>query len=76
MHSGFLPRNGYATISQFIDATTEVVGMGPILATFLAVLGASIDGDGTSWSIHNSPPPGVGGPLASQGRGLTGSHNK
>ncbi|PPJ50228.1 hypothetical protein CBER1_07209 [Cercospora berteroae] len=73
---GFLPRNGYATISQFIDATTTVVGMGPILAAFLAVLGASIDGDGTSWSIHGTPPLGVGGPLARFGNGLSGSHNK
>lgn len=49
---GFLPRNGYATIQQFIDATTQVVGMGPDLALFLSVLGALIDsGDLTSWSI-------------------------
>ncbi|KAF2206480.1 hypothetical protein CERZMDRAFT_72150 [Cercospora zeae-maydis SCOH1-5] len=73
---GFLPRNGYATITQFIDVTMEVVGMGPALAAFLAVLGASIDGDGTSWSIHGTPPRGVGGPLARFGHGISGSHNK
>lgn len=25
---GFLPHNGYATILQFVDATSQVVGMG------------------------------------------------
>ncbi|KJX97511.1 oxidase-like protein [Zymoseptoria brevis] len=72
----FLPHNGYATIPQFIDATTTVVGMGPLLATFLAVYGAVIDGDGTSWSIGGTPGPGVGGLLSGQGNGLSGSHNK
>ncbi|EME80568.1 uncharacterized protein MYCFIDRAFT_50025 [Pseudocercospora fijiensis CIRAD86] len=73
---GFLPHNGYATITQFIDATMNVVGMGPVLAGFLAVLGATIDGDGTSWSIGGTPGAGIGGPLSSQGHGISGSHNK
>jgi len=74
---GFLPRNGYATIQQFIDATTQVVGMGPDLALFLSVLGALIDsGDLTSWSIGGTPPPGVGSAAAQGGHGLIGSHNK
>lgn len=66
---GFLPHNGYATITQFIEATNSVVGMGVQLAAFLAVLGAGIDGDGISWSIHGTPPPGVGGPLSGFGNG-------
>lgn len=66
---GFLPHNGYATITQFIEATNSVVGMGVQLAAFLAVLGAGIDGDGISWSIHGTPPPGVGGPLSGFGHG-------
>lgn len=73
---GFLPHNGYATIQQYIDATMDVVGMGPLLAGFLSVLGAAIDGDLTAWSMAGTPPPGVGGPLAQQGNGLVGSHNK
>lgn len=73
---GFLPRNGYATTKQFIDATQDVVGMGPILAGFLSVLGSAIDGDLTAWSIGGTPPPGVGGPLAGLGNGISGSHNK
>jgi hypothetical protein len=72
----FLPHNGYATIQQFIDTTEEVVGMGTDLAAFLAVLGAAVDGDGTSWSIGGTPGPGVGGPLSSLGNGISGSHNK
>ncbi|KAK4629555.1 Dothistromin biosynthesis peroxidase dotB [Fulvia fulva] len=74
---GFLPKSGYATITQFIDVTTNVVGMGPILAAFLAVLGAVLDGSGTAWSIGGPPPASVGGlALLGRGNGLTGSHNK
>ncbi|KAI4854614.1 Cloroperoxidase [Aureobasidium sp. EXF-8845] len=72
----FLPHNGYATIEQFIETTGEVVGMGTDLAAFLAVYGAAIDGDGTSWSIGGTPGLGVGGPLSSLGNGISGSHNK
>lgn len=54
----------------------DVVGMGPDLAGFLAVFGADVDGDGTAWSIGGTPPAGVGGPLATQGHGITNSHNK
>ena len=72
----FLPHNGYATIQQFIDTTSEVVGMGADLAAFLAVYGAAVDGDGTSWSIGGTPGPGVGGPLSGLGNGISGSHNK
>jgi hypothetical protein len=75
--SGFLPRNGYATVQQYIDVTTQVVGMGPDLALFLSVLGAVIDsGDLTSWSMGGTPPPGVGPAAAQNGHGLSGSHNK
>lgn len=72
---GFLPRNGYATITQFIDATTNVVGMGADLAAFLAVFGAAIDGSGTAWSIGGKPPASLGGVLGT-GNGITNSHNK
>ncbi|CZT15146.1 related to oxidase [Ramularia collo-cygni] len=72
----FLPHSGYATIGQFIDVTEKVVGMGTDLAAFLAVLGGALDGDLLSWSIAGTPPAGVGGPLSSNGNGLTGSHNK
>lgn len=50
--------------------------MGPALAIFLAALGASLDGDGLSWSIHGTPGPGIGGPLSGLGNGISGSHNK
>lgn len=75
----FLPHNGYATIAQFLDATMNVVGMGPGLAGFLAVYGAVIDGDGGSWSIGGTPPdeylpsPPING---QKGNGISGSHNK
>lgn len=72
---GFLPHNGYATITQFIDATMNVVGMGPGLAAFLAVYGAVIDGSGTAWSIGGTPPASLAGPLGG-GNGISGSHNK
>ncbi|KAF2213276.1 hypothetical protein CERZMDRAFT_39839 [Cercospora zeae-maydis SCOH1-5] len=69
---GCKQKNGVATIQQYIDATTEVVGMGSILAGFLSILGAAIDGDLTSWSMGG--PPGGAGLL--RGNGLIGSHNK
>lgn len=50
--------------------------MGAALAIFLAVLGAGLDGDGTSWSIDGTPGPGIGGPLAQFGHGISASHNK
>ena len=58
---GYLPRNGVATIQQFIEGTQEVFGMGPDLATFLATYGAVIDGSGTGWSIGGKPHTGIGG---------------
>jgi len=73
---GFIPRNGYATITEFIAATETVVGMGPLLAIFLAVLGATIDGDGLAWSIGGTPPASIGGVLGTLGNGISGSHNK
>lgn len=68
---GFLPKNGYATISQFVQATENVVGMGADLAIFLATFGALVDGSGTAWSIGGTPSIGAGG-----GNGISGSHNK
>nr|POE51617.1 aromatic peroxygenase [Quercus suber] len=58
---GYLPHNGIATIAQFVQATTTVFGMGEDLATFLAVYGAIVDGDGTGWSIGGKPHTGIGG---------------
>lgn len=67
---GFLPHNGYATAAQFIDATMSVVGMGIGLASFLAVYGSAINGNGFAWSIGGTP---VGG--QSKGNGISNSHN-
>ena len=71
----FLPHNGYATITQFIEATNSVVGMGPILGTFLAAYGAAIDGSGLAWSIGGTPSAAQAG-LLPGGNGISGSHNK
>ncbi|KAL9090602.1 MAG: hypothetical protein Q9159_001849 [Coniocarpon cinnabarinum] len=57
----YLPHNGVATIQQFIDATYNGVGMERDLGGFLAVYGAIIDGDGTSWSIEGVPHTGIAG---------------
>jgi len=72
----FLPHNGYATVQQYIDATQKVVGMGPLLAGFLAIYGGVIDGDGFAWSMAGTPSLAQGGPTGVLGHGLTGSHNK
>ena len=58
---GYLPRNGVATINDFATACQTVFGMGPDLATFLAVYGAIVDGTLTSWSIGGTPHIGIGG---------------
>lgn len=42
---GYLPRNGMATVQQFIDGTYNVYGMERDLGGFLAIYGALIDGD-------------------------------
>ncbi|KAK5714312.1 hypothetical protein LTR17_017243 [Elasticomyces elasticus] len=57
----YLPHNGVATITQFVDATTKVYGMGADLALFLATFGAVLDGTGVSWSIAGTPHTGIGG---------------
>jgi hypothetical protein len=72
----FLPHNGYASVQQYIDVTQKVVGMGPILSTFLSVLGGALDGDLLNWSIGGTPSLAQGGPTGILGNGLTGSHNK
>ncbi|RMZ70028.1 oxidase [Pyrenophora seminiperda CCB06] len=71
---GYLPHNGVATVTQYIEATTKVVGMGPLLATFLSVLGGALDGNILSWSMGGTPRGLLGGAL--NGNGLIGSHNK
>jgi hypothetical protein len=72
----FLPHDGYATVQQYIDVTTKVVGMGPLLATFLSIYGGVIDGDLLNWSIGGTPSLAQGGLTGVLGNGLTGSHNK
>jgi hypothetical protein len=72
----FLPHDGYASITQYIDATTKVVGMGPLLSTFLSVLGGAIDGDILNWSMAGTPSLAQGGVTGVLGNGLVGSHNK
>lgn len=67
---GFLPHNGYANAQQFIDATMSVVGMGIGLASFLAVYGSAINGNGVAWSIGGTPAGGQ-----SKGNGISNSHN-
>jgi len=72
----YLPHNGYATVTQYIDATTKVVGMGPLLATFLSVYGGAIDGDVLAWSMGGTPSLTQGGVTGILANGLIGSHNK
>jgi hypothetical protein len=72
----FLPHNGYASVAQYIAATQRVVGMGPILSTFLSVLGGALDGDLLNWSMGGNPSLTQGGVTGILGNGLTGSHNK
>lgn len=72
----FLPHDGYATVTQYIDATTKVVGMGPLLSITLSALGGAIDGDILNWSMGGKPSLAQGGATGILGNGLIGSHNK
>lgn len=72
----FLPHNGYASVTQYIEATTKVVGMGPNLALFLSALGGALDGDILNWSMGGKPSLAQGGVTGALGNGLIGSHNK
>ncbi|KAI5370767.1 putative chloroperoxidase [Septoria linicola] len=60
----YIPRNGVASIEQFVSGTRTVFGMAPDLGGFLARYGAFVDGNGTHWSI--------GGTIRT---GISGSHN-
>ncbi|KAK4574868.1 hypothetical protein LTR86_001710 [Recurvomyces mirabilis] len=75
---GYLPHNGIATIEQLITQVPYVFGMGVDLATVLAVYGAVIDGDLTSYSIGgpDSRVSLLGLGLLGEPQGLSGSHNK
>ena len=59
VRSGYLPHSGIGSIQDFITATNEGVGMSLDLAGFLAVYGAVVDGDGSSWSIGGQPHTGI-----------------
>lgn len=49
--------------------------MGPLLAGFLSILGAAIDGDLQAWSMGGTPTIAQGGATGPLGNGLIGSHN-
>ncbi|KAF7447481.1 Peroxidase-2 domain-containing protein [Pyrenophora tritici-repentis] len=74
----FLPHNGVATVTQYVEVTQRVVGMGVLLGTFLTVLAGALDGNILTWSMGGTPPGVLEGLLggALNGNGLSGSHNK
>ncbi|KAF7904775.1 hypothetical protein EAF00_002109 [Botryotinia globosa] len=74
----YIPRNGVATISQFVQGTYDVFGMGADLGAFLSIYGAIFDGDLTSWSIGGPPSSGLLSSIGLLGKpqGLIGAHNK
>ncbi|KAF4542401.1 Chloroperoxidase [Lasiodiplodia theobromae] len=72
----YLPHDGVATITQFVEATNQVYGMGVDLATFLSIYGAVMDGNGISWSIGGAPETTDLLNLLTQPQGISGSHNK
>lgn len=57
--SGYLPRNGVASITQFITATYQGFGMAQDLSGFLAIYGSIVDGNGLGWSIGGKPHTGI-----------------
>ncbi|KAF2088265.1 Cloroperoxidase [Saccharata proteae CBS 121410] len=80
---GYVPRNGYGSVTDFVNGATAAYGMGADLAALLSVLGAVFSGDLTSWSIGGPPSAGLGNVLGSLPLGLLSapmgisfSHNK
>ena len=75
-NTGNYPLNPVVFCGELI--LLAVYGMGLDLASFLAVYGAVMDGDLTSWSIGGPPPTtlleSVG--LLGTPQGISGSHNK
>lgn len=59
---GYLPRNGYVTLSQVVEAAAEGFNMGTDLSTLLAVFAVLADGDIATESFYLGAGPGnVGG---------------
>ncbi|TVY48236.1 Aromatic peroxygenase-like protein [Lachnellula occidentalis] len=74
---GYLPHNGVGSHLDFIQGTLDVFGMAADLSGFLTVLGATLDGDGLSWSIGGPEPSALSlGGLLGEPQGISGSHNK
>ncbi|APA15984.1 hypothetical protein sscle_16g107540 [Sclerotinia sclerotiorum 1980 UF-70] len=74
----YIPHNGVATVSQFVQGTYDVFGMGVDLGAFLSIYGAVFDGDLTSWSIGGPPSSSLLSSVGLLGKpqGISGSHNK
>ncbi|KAG8687874.1 hypothetical protein FRC09_013226 [Ceratobasidium sp. 395] len=74
---GYLPHNGVTSLTQAIDATNKVFGMGTDIGTALSAYATVIDGDPTrlTWSIGGATGPALP-PLLSAPQGMSGSHNK
>lgn len=59
---GYLPRDGYVSLDQVIEATARGFNMGVDLATILGVFAVLTDGNITTESFYlGAPPNGVGG---------------
>ncbi|TVY45579.1 Aromatic peroxygenase [Lachnellula subtilissima] len=82
----YLPRNGMASISQYIEATQKVWGMGPDISTILAVYGTVFGGNilslnpgvsigGMSSTANPEQILDNAGGLLGEVRGLSGTHN-
>ncbi|KAI9890001.1 MAG: hypothetical protein M1814_004619 [Vezdaea aestivalis] len=81
---GYLPHNGYASITQYIEAVRSVFGMSVELGTFLSAVGTVFTGDPTnippSWSMGDRPNDAqvglnlLGGALISRGNGINNAH--
>lgn len=78
---GYIPHNGVGTIGEIINGTNTAFGMALDLGTFLALYGATFDGNllgysiGGPTSLSELPLNNVLG-LTGAPQGLSGSHNK
>lgn len=76
---GYIPRNGVATIQQFVDGCFDAFGFGKDLGMLLSTYGGVMDGDLTRFSIGGPTPlvPSLLGLLGTPaGISANQSHNK
>lgn len=75
---GYIPRNGYTTVTQAVAGMQNAYGISPDFGTLLSVLGSAMGGDGLSFSIGGPPPKNLLTAIGLLGapQGMSNTHNR